>query len=262
MTTTATALHDALAATTRRDAEYWRDVLNNRNCRVTIDDGAVMVGAFFDHRNHDFEHCWRYPKPADALAALVEAEALPEHWLDAARAPRWWCEACEGTGTIRPSAEARRWACGACGQGGDVRLPVSLPALVSVAALGAAALARAEAIVAETWPGARLVWQVMSRSDIAGVHARGMYSDSGESCAGAFSREQLLFFLGSHRKPWPAEPRESCCADVRRAWPALRALAVAEDGSPTGLHIVALDAACVVLGVEAVGEGRSERRAA
>ncbi len=203
--------------------------------------------------------------PAEALAALVEAEVVPEHWTDAARAPRWWCEACDGTGEddsevderIDDYGDARLVAqpCAACEEEGIVNVPPSHAALVAVAALSRATLARVEAVVAETWLGARLVWRVMSKSDIAGSHARGMYSDSGESCVGAFSHEQMLSFLGSHRKPWPLEPRERCCADVRRAWPAMRALAVRDTDAgpqPTGLSLVDLDAARVVLAVEAL----------
>lgn len=127
---------------------------------------------------------WRHDTPAAALEALAAATPalVPGHWTDAVRAPRWWCEACEGTGEVRGVAGgfATVWWCGVCDPRGaagarpgvrrDPSSPVgtadappSLPSLVSVAALGVDVLARVDSIAAEGWPGQRVAWRALPR---------------------------------------------------------------------------------------------------
>ena len=182
---------------------------------------------------------WAHPTPADALGALVEAELLPEHWARELTAPRWWCPQCGERGERHVTAA-----------------PPSHAALVAVASLGVDTLARAEAIVAETWPGRALVWRVMGTAEIREHHERcKLYSGGAATALEAFSREQVAAYYfgpelggfgGDCKPPWPAEPFTPDSAEVRRAWPALRALAA------LGLHLVALDAGRVVLAVEAL----------
>jgi hypothetical protein len=195
---------------------------------------------------------WLFPlrdaTPAEALAALVEAEAIPEHWLDAARAPRWWalgrCGMCGGRGG--PAGE-----CAYCGPDGmaacDLSLPPSHAALVAVASLGAASLARAEAIVAETWPVARLVWRAMTAEALREHHGRRAFAASASPRAEeAFSWEAHIAERDS--RPW----REECPfgeewgAEIRRTWPASTALRA------IGVHLLAVEDGRVVLAVEAL----------
>jgi len=184
---------------------------------------------------------WAYNDPTAALEALVARGLLPPHWTDAARAPRWWCDDHD------PRDE-------------DHDAPPSLPALISVAALGADALARAGAIVAETWRGRALVWRVMTASEILRHHEVTARDGDGVTEGYVFSHEHER-----KRRPkafggtpaWPVECPWTSLPTVAPAWPALREL------DALGLHLLACDAARVVLGVESVGaEGRSERRAA
>ena len=201
-------------------------------------------------------HPWSHRDPAEALAALVEAEALPERWCDPARAPRWWCAGCGVCGnnprTRTSDGFVVRDECFACDDHGyEVDAPPSHVALVSVAALGPDALARAEAIVAETWPGARLVWRAMARAAIEEHHAK--VNDSIElTPLRAFAHEMVRAKSPERFGGEPAWPREcpwqalSSDSPTGRAWPALHALAAA------GLHPVALDAARVALAVEAL----------
>lgn len=124
---------------------------------------------------------WAHATPADTLAALVEAELLPEQWCDPERGPRWWCERCAGVGrvtlrSIDGSGDLGSYAVMPDARG-DLRCdafdvsgappcgaPPSHPALVAVASLGVDTLARAEAIVAETWR-ARVVWRVLEAAE-------------------------------------------------------------------------------------------------
>lgn len=253
-------------------ATRWCDTLTTRDIRVTVDDEAVGVGAFFDHRQHDFRWPWRHTSPADALGALVEAALLPEHWADEGRAPRWWCEGCEGVGYAKPrSADdpdpytgAPMWRCGVCGSSeagrGLLAAPPSHAALCAVASLGVDTLARAEAIVAETWPRARLVWRVMGAAELNAVLRRNYETPThGNRVAFWFACEAV----GLWSQRWPEEFRFWSASDAppeviammderRRLCPAMRALALTEDGRPTGLHLVALSEARVVLAVEAL----------
>lgn len=191
--------------------------------------------------------------PAEALAALVEAELFPEHWLAAARAPRWWCRCDDGRAVTDPT----RVGCWRCDGSGRLIAPPSHAALVAVASLGVDALARAEAIVAETWPGRALVWRVMTRGDIDGHHAK--VNDNIElTPLRAFAHEMVRAKSPERFGGEPAWPREcpwqalSSDSPTGRAYPALRAIARTEGGTPTGLHLVALDDARVVLAVEAL----------
>jgi hypothetical protein len=245
------ALANVLAVlTTESDAAWWRGVVGRYAPRI---DGAVVLGVGRGGAAYDVGRL-RHATPAEALAALVEAEALPEHWLDAARAPRWWavgpCGTCGGC-----RGGATRWSDDCDGRSViDLDAPPSHAALVAVTSLGVDTLARAEAIVAETWPGRALVWRVMTAAALQKHHA--------DHCAGldvtpalVFSREMTPPLTNFEWRPaWPevcpygglfGTPDDDRHG-VHRAWPALRALAA------LGLHLVALDASRVVIAVEAL----------
>lgn len=236
MTAQRPALADVLArVTTCDDAAWWRDLVGRYGARI---DAPVVLGVVRNGSAYDVGRL-RHPTPADALGALVEAELLPEHWARELTAPRWWCPQCGERGERHVTAA-----------------PPSHAALVAVASLGVDTLARAEAIVAETWPGRALVWRVMGTAEIREHHERcKLYSGGAATALEAFSREQVAAYYfgpelggfgGDCKPPWPAEPFTTDSAEVRRAWPALRALAA------LGLHLVALDAGRVVLAVEAL----------
>lgn len=227
-------LADVLAAlTTRDDAEAWRSASGYRAGVLPLiaarGDGAVLRPTT---RQAIFSP-WRHATPAEALEALVATGLLPAHWTDAMRAPRWWCDACGERGERHTTAA-----------------PPSHAALVAVASLGVAALARAEALVAETWPRARLVWRVMGAEELRRHHERTSVSGSGLPVVVSLEETQMA----GMRWPvsWPRYAATRVPKDAALKWPALRALALTEDGKPTGLHLVALDDARVVLAVEAL----------
>lgn len=220
-----------------------------------------------------------YGTPAAALEALVAAGSLADHWADAARAPRWWCEACEGTGEVRGTAGgfATVWWCGVCDPRGaeDARpgtrrdssapvgtaaAPPSLPALVAVASLGVDTLARVEAIVAETWPGARLVWRCESAEGLRAVFDEWVGRRTPDR------RVERVASVAWWRRSAADEPRDSVAEML--AWcdvhdpglaPAARAVAALAE---LDVWALACDAARVVLGVESIGEGRRQEVAA
>jgi hypothetical protein len=270
MTTEATrpALADVLAClTVPRFAAVWSvalappkpGALINAVPRVTTGGAGIVHriatsprrAAFLNDVEFLAPQPWRHDTPAAALESLVAAGLLPEHWTDAARAPRWWCEACEGVGAV---FDVWRMRCWRCDGSGHTALPPSHPALVAVAGLGVDTLARAEAIVAETWPGRALAWRPMTAAALQKHHA--------DHCAGldvtpalVFSREMTPPLTNFEWRPaWPevcpygglfGTPDDDRHG-VHRAWPALRALAA------LGLHLVALDASRVVIAVEAL----------
>jgi hypothetical protein len=244
------ALADVLArVTTEADAVWWRMMLLDSPTRLAAEGVEWQMG---QHIPWARLRSWAHPAPAEALAALVEAEALPEHWLAAARAPRWWCAWCKGSGVRGDDKTAAAFSCHCTA--GDTPAPPSHAALVAVASLGRATLARAEAIVAETWPGRALAWRPMTAAALQKHHA--------DHCAGldvtpalVFSREMTPPLTNFEWRPaWPevcpygglfGTPDDDRHG-VHRAWPALRALAA------LGLHLVALDASRVVIAVEAL----------
>ena len=247
------------AATTEGDAVWWRMMLTNSPTRFAPAGVEWQMATFIPWAPL---RSWRYPTPAEALAALVEAEALPASWCDPARAPRWWCAGCGVCGnnprTRTSDGFVVRDVCFACDDHGyDVDAPPSHAALVSVAALGPAALARAEAIVAETWPGRALAWRGMGRAALREHHETTARDGGGSGASRVFSleceRERCAVAFGA-QPPWPAECPFAAWAMAPSEWSAVRALARREDGAPTGLHLVALDAARVVLAVETAGE--------
>lgn len=251
------ALADVLAAlATCDDAAWWRMMLLDSPTRLATEGVEWKMGPSIPWARL---RGWAHPTPADALAALVEAELLPEHWADDGRAPRWWCERCGGRGLVdawtTPDGVVERDFCGECAEEdtdatggwraiGHAPAPPSHAALVAVASLGADTLARAEAIVAETWPVRALVWRVMTREALREHHEKMTVSGRGLPVVVSLEETQMAGLR------WPVSyPRYSATRvskDAARAWPALRALAA------LGLHLVALDAARVVLAVEAL----------
>ncbi len=126
--------------------------------------------------------------PAEAVESLYAREAPLWPWSpgdDAA--PRWWCEACEGNGSV----EGRGVPCGACGATmrlddlGSTTDPSSLATLVTVASLGAPTLRAAEelarVIVGRT---PRIVWRVMPKDAFAAI----VKWVNSEQCAGSSPR--------------------------------------------------------------------------
>ena len=258
MTPKRSALPEVLAALTAdgdpRLAEFWRVAVRpyeppaKITKRVDVTDKGVATFDVID--GLDPLRCvalqrWAHASPADALAALVEARLIPEHWLDPERAPRGWCEACGGSGRRHAPGVTLPVPCFVCWDGmGHTAAPPSHPSLVAVASLGADALARAEAIVAETWR-ARVVWRVMGAAALNDHFSRKRDSRP----PGAEVDAALVFALEDREEmggdAWPTECPYAA-STVRRAWPALRALAA------LGLHLVAVDDSLVTLAVEAL----------
>jgi hypothetical protein len=236
---TRAALADVLAVlTTESDATWWRGIVSRYAAAF---DGAVVLGVAGGGVAYDVGRL-RCADPAEALAALVEAEAVPEHWIDAARAPRWWCR-CNGAGdgierdgvTVVCRHRSDRRGCG----GGHWPAPPSHAALVAVASLGAASLARAEAIVAETWPGRALVWRVMTAEALTD-HQKRAAQMTARGADMVVRAAAMLAAFPENDDGWRIY-YGALGVDTRP----LEALAA------LGLQLVALDAGRVVLAVEA-----------
>jgi hypothetical protein len=128
--------------------------------------------------------------------------------------------------------------CGEC----DDHAPPSFPTLVAVASLGVAALARAAAIVAETWPGARLVWRCESSETLREHHDSKRFEAQGFPVVLA----PLFSYMAHHWSDamWPERSPVSLDARGEAAWHALVALRGLD------LHLLACGDGHVVLGVE------------
>lgn len=261
------ALADVVAVLTgdRRLSEFWRAAL--KPCdppakitnRVEVSDRGVatfdVIEGLRPLRRVALQR-WAHPSSADALAALVEAELLPAHWCDPERAPGWWCEGCDGTGYAAVNVRRGRkvYRCGDCDIAGYIAAPPRAD-LVAVASLGADALTRAEAVVAEAWR-ARVVWRVMTAAEIVRHHELTARDGDGHSPVYVFSHEQERA-----RRPqayggqpaWPVECPWTATMQSESTWRALRALALTEDNKPTGLHLVEVGDGRVTLAVEALG---------
>lgn len=260
------ALADVVAVLTgdRALTEFWRVALKPYEPparifnRVEVSDRGVatfdVIEGLKPFPRVAFQR-WAHSSSADALAALVEAELLPEHWLRPVYAPGWWCEGCDGTGYAAVNVRRGRkvYRCGDCDIAGYIAAPPRAD-LVAVASLGADALARAEAIVAEEWRG-RVVWRVMEAGAIVRHHELTARDGDGHSPAYVFSHEQERA-----RRPhayggqpaWPVECPWTATMQSESTWRALRAIALTEDGNPTGLHLLAVEDGRVALGVEAL----------
>lgn len=246
MTQQRPALADVLArATTCDDAVWWRMMLLDSPTRLATEGVEWKMGPSIPWARL---RGWAHPTPADALAALVEAELLPEHWADDGRAPRWWSEACRtcgGNGWIVTSTgdgshgTLEQENCPDCEDGsGHAPAPPSHDALVAVASLSVDTIARAEAIVAETWPGARLVWRVESAAKLSALRIAQLFNrDAPEAVVAACSIDASGVLHNAARAAARARGVD------HRPIEALAAL---------GLHLVALDAGRVVLAVEAL----------
>lgn len=207
----------------------------------------------------DVRRAWRHESPAEAVESLATAGLWPWEIGDTA-APRWWFGA--GRATHRECWRVRDGLpCELC-EGADD--PPSHAALVAVASLGRPQILRIthtlapEIARAAGCPDARVVWRVMEREAIQ-EHHQSEYAKAcrehpmDRSIVGIFSAEareaaapypMMLWNMGTFVYP----------DAVRRAWPALRSLAVGDEATlqPTGVHLVALDASRIVLGVEAL----------
>jgi len=220
---------------------------------------------------------WAHASPAEAVEALATARLWPWEIGDE-RAPRWWCEECEGTGRAQEPGPPRGRVCLCCGVPADelaaaprgighVADPPSLAALVAVASLGRPLLQRITHTLvpwiarAAGCPDARVVWRVMGLEALLRHHEVTAREGDGWGCVYVSSHEherarRPQSFGGQpawpNACPWPS------LAQVDAAWPALRTLAVGdgETPQPTGVHLVALDASRIVLAVEAIGGDR------
>lgn len=238
------ALADVLAVvTTCDDAVWWRTTLDNHRARLAA--RGVERG---DGVPPTQTRGWAHATPADALAALVEAELLPAPWGDPERGPRWWCEACGGRGLRdRPG----RYPCFRCDSParapatdppGHTAAPSSHPALVAVASLGADALARAEELAADVWR-ARVAWRVAHATTLRDL--MGQAYDEGSFGAGVLYVAAVAWFHPDDVADALAWWREHDPAQEKAA----RAVA---DLAALGLHVVAVDDERVTLAVESV----------
>lgn len=260
MTPKRPALSEVLAALTAdgdpRFAEFWRVAVRpyeppaKITKRVDVTDKGVATFDVID--GLDPLRCvalqrWAHASPADALAALVEARLIPEHWLDPERAPRWWwgeCSVCGGNPRVSDEhGFVTRETCFACDDDGyHTPTPPSLPAVVAVASLGADTLARAEEHARQSWR-ARVVWRVASGKAIRDGHRDVLDHTSAEDPARVVSATAALY------------PKD---ADAARRWaegaglPPKTGDAVV-DLLSLGLHLVAVDdRRAVTLAVEAL----------
>lgn len=197
-----------------------------------------------------------WPWREDAFDSLLSRGLLPERWSDPQRAPRWsvpW-----GCGGACRRGALAAW-CAEC-DGYDAPPEDDRPALVAVASVGAAAIARVEAIVAEGRPGARIQWRALDRVRLR-LHHRDhsmlWVANSNASPEVLFSREHeyasaSLPGLASQWAPWPVRP-PTRKTKGRRMWRFVRGIAVedVDDGVTrrTGFHLLGCDPGCVVLGL-------------
>ncbi len=203
------ALAAVLAALTHEpatvfDAEWWRR--NGIHPRTPFGDHGPMANTGYGCVPWITTPAARVPRMIDGVAVFVEVS--PAHTVTPAEAvealyareaplwpwspgddtaPRWWCEECEGNGSV----EGRGVPCGACGATmrlddlGSTTDPSSLATLVTVASLGAPTLRAAEelarVIVGRTL---RIVWRVMPKDAFAAI----VKWVNSEQCAGASPR--------------------------------------------------------------------------
>lgn len=203
--------------------------------------------------------CDVWPWRDDAFESLLSRGLVPEHWSDPERAPKW--SAHLGCGGAYHDDVPRRW-CAECDGSGDVAVD-DMPTLVSVASSGAAALARVEAVVAEGWPGSRVVWRALTHKQIRNHHnyTSAWTAEMSTGPHALFSREWCYAeatLPGLERVPWPKSPPTKL-AKPRRAWRFVRGVAVedVDDGAPrrTDFHLLRCGRSVVVLGVELVSCG-------
>lgn len=236
--------------TTCDDAEWWRGVAARHAFRF---DGDTVLGVVSSGVMYDVGRLRRMGH-VDAVEELVAAGILPEHWLDAARAPRWWCERCEGSGTIVGWTACECCGDGSCpctwGSGDEVPPEPSRGELVAVSSLGAAAVARAEAVVAETWPRARLVWRVNGarriRSEAAACVSFGPFGAAADGATFISSLALVQPELVEESLRWHGHSRGA------RAGAALGAI---------GLHVAGFDGHEVTIAVRSVAPEDDERAA-
>lgn len=208
-------------------------------------------------------HRWTHDSPAEAVEALATARLWPWEIGDE-RAPRWWCERCDGTDDLTEECErfpcfSMSHPCLACDDGTNADPPTHA-ALVAVASLGAPMLARCIALAdviarAAGYSDARVVWRVMTRKAIVehqrAIHEAAAPRGGAPTMCEVFALEDVVRREGG--SSWRSV-RDWIDATVRAAWPALRSLAVGDEATPqpTGVHLVGLDASRIVLAVEAL----------
>lgn len=152
----------------------WRTIQERRAIDGRNDDGSTRYAVTPAHRI----------SVEEAEEELAECGLWPAAWLTDENAPRWWCEACDGTGwatSVRRGVIFQN-ACSARGAyadeysgemvAGHARTANSLPSFVAVASIGvetvlfAAEMAR---ILARD-PVALIVWRTMTRASIDDHH--------------------------------------------------------------------------------------------
>lgn len=270
MTPQRPALAEVLAAlTSEPDALWWRMMTTDHETRaVTAGIEWRIAGKWAPlrlwRREPETQRSpLRMTSPAEAVEALATARLWPWEIGDE-RAPRWWCERCDGTDDLTEECErfpcfSMSHPCLACDDGTNADPPTHA-ALVAVASLGAPMLARCIALAdviarAAGYSDARVVWRVMTRKAIVehqrAIHEAAAPRGGAPTMCEVFALEDVVRREGG--SSWRSV-RDWIDATVRAAWPALRALAVGdgETPQPTGVHLVALDASRIVLAVEAL----------
>lgn len=199
--------------------------------------------------------------PAHTITPAEAVEALAGLWPwepGDERAPRWWCDGCEGTGLAAvDTARGRKvYRCGECDIAGHTADPPTLAALVAVASLGAGRLARyvhlaGEIARAAGCAGASVVWRPMTREAIEEMRK-----------AVSWGVAPSTIVEASIQSDWYAsDPRVASSAwggwrpgvvspEINEVMPMLR------DLHAGGVRLVGLDAHRIVLAVEAIGGDR------
>lgn len=168
MSAASVARAGVLAALARRgsyasDIRLWCNILADTAVAVKAGEDGVAVAWTYPHRALREVVAWTVESPAHGVEVLSERGLWP--WAPGdVDAPRWWCEACGGTGGVHTKSHTEfpdEWSyCDTCGRedpdvtggvtaDGTTADPLSLAALVAVASLGAETLRRVAELVRE-----------------------------------------------------------------------------------------------------------------
>lgn len=237
------------------DARWWREMLDTHP--VSIEESGIEVSRHADRWEE--LAAWAHATPVEAVEAL-HTGALWPFPTDGDRAARWWCERCDAIERRRRGDEVPTFAAAqpkwrGCGEAGTTALPESIAEVVAVASLGASALLRAASLAEEIaraagHPKAAVVLRVMAREAIEEHHARASFEARGFPIAVA----PFFSYIACHWSDvaWPERCPVAADSDGERMWPMMRALARADVGAPTGVHLVGLDEDAVTLAVESL----------
>ena len=174
--------------------------------------------------------------PSEAVEALYARETPLWPWSpgdDAA--PRWWCEACRGSGLGDfDDEQGLWWPCSDC-RDGHAAEPQSLASFVAVASLGVPTLRNAYGLAAKLVGRApRVTFRVMAREALREHHERSMRSSglvTAPTAVNSFSSVQYTLAMNGYDRARYLL-RKRAPDDERLLLLDLAAL---------GLHLVALD---------------------